>query len=182
MGVLPEALNMLTCPGTQHGLRRQNLSLTVLTTREHASGSTLAPSCGEVCFHLVLIDRLLCHRDCTGKSQLLQQLRAFRKGTAQPNLPATGGPSGQKAQGPEDQASSTTGRKQHVPAWAEQHSTQARRSGEGPRALGDALGPGTARCLPWANYSCLQDQIREGAGRDSILQPQAQAPGSPLFP
>ncbi|XP_034526329.1 uncharacterized protein C16orf71 homolog isoform X4 [Ailuropoda melanoleuca] len=121
-------------------------------------------------------------RDCTGKSQLLQQLRAFRKGTAQPNLPATGGPSGQKAQGPEDQASSTTGRKQHVPAWAEQHSTQARRSGEGPRALGDALGPGTARCLPWANCSCLQDQIREGAGRDSILQPQAQAPGSPLFP
>ncbi|XP_008695072.1 uncharacterized protein C16orf71 homolog [Ursus maritimus] len=87
-------------------------------------------------------------RDCTGKSQLLQQLRAFRKGTAQPNLPATGGPSGQKAQVPEDQASSTTGRKQHVPAWAEQHSTQARRPGEGPRALGDNLGPGTAREAP----------------------------------
>uniref|UniRef100_A0A452T6R8 Dynein axonemal assembly factor 8 n=2 Tax=Ursus TaxID=9639 RepID=A0A452T6R8_URSMA len=86
--------------------------------------------------------------DCTGKSQLLQQLRAFRKGTAQPNLPATGGPSGQKAQVPEDQASSTTGRKQHVPAWAEQHSTQARRPGEGPRALGDNLGPGTAREAP----------------------------------
>ncbi|XP_027973369.1 uncharacterized protein C16orf71 homolog [Eumetopias jubatus] len=84
-------------------------------------------------------------RDCTGKSQLLQQLRAFRKGTAQPNLLATGGPSGQKAQVPEDPASSATGRKQHIPAGAEQQSTQARCPGGGPRALGDAPGPGTAR-------------------------------------
>ncbi|XP_032699634.1 uncharacterized protein C16orf71 homolog [Lontra canadensis] len=84
-------------------------------------------------------------RDCTGKSQLLQQLRAFRKKTAQPNWPATGGPSGQKAQVPEDPASSTTRRKQHVPAWAEPQNTPARRPGGGPRALGDALGPGTAR-------------------------------------
>ncbi|XP_030875814.1 uncharacterized protein C16orf71 homolog isoform X1 [Leptonychotes weddellii] len=84
-------------------------------------------------------------RDCTGKSQLLQQLRAFREGTAQPNLPATGGPSVQKAQVPEDSASSATGRKQHIPAWAEQQSTQARHPGGGPRALGDTLGPGTAR-------------------------------------
>ncbi|XP_034878086.1 uncharacterized protein C16orf71 homolog [Mirounga leonina] len=84
-------------------------------------------------------------RDCTGKSQLLQQLRAFREGTAQPNLPATGGPSVQKSQVPEDSASSATGRKQHIPAWAEQQSTQARRPGGGPRALGDTLGPGTAR-------------------------------------
>ncbi|XP_064448558.1 dynein axonemal assembly factor 8 isoform X4 [Mirounga angustirostris] len=86
-----------------------------------------------------------CLRDCTGKSQLLQQLRAFREGTAQPNLPATGGPSVQKSQVPEDSASSATGRKQHIPAWAEQQSTQARRPGGGPRALGDTLGPGTAR-------------------------------------
>ncbi|XP_047570220.1 dynein axonemal assembly factor 8 isoform X2 [Lutra lutra] len=84
-------------------------------------------------------------RDCTGKSQLLQQLRAFRKETAQPNWPATGGPSGQKAQVPEDPASSATRRKQHVPAWAEPQNTPARRPGGGPRALGDALGPGTAR-------------------------------------
>lgn len=94
---------------------------------------------------LVLTDRLLCHRDCTGKSQLLQQLRAFRKETAQPNWPANGGPSGWKAQVPEDPASSATRRKQHVPAWAEPQNTQARCPGGGPRALGDALGPGTAR-------------------------------------
>ncbi|XP_004750526.1 dynein axonemal assembly factor 8 [Mustela putorius furo] len=83
--------------------------------------------------------------DCTGKSQLLQQLRAFRKETAQPNWPANGGPSGWKAQVPEDPASSATRRKQHVPAWAEPQNTQARCPGGGPRALGDALGPGTAR-------------------------------------
>uniref|UniRef100_A0A8C7A6H0 Dynein axonemal assembly factor 8 n=1 Tax=Neovison vison TaxID=452646 RepID=A0A8C7A6H0_NEOVI len=84
-------------------------------------------------------------RDCTGKSQLLQQLRAFRKETAQPNWPATGGPSGPKAQVPEDPASSATRRKQHVPAWAEPQNIPARHPGGGPRALGDALGPGTAR-------------------------------------
>ncbi|XP_058566723.1 dynein axonemal assembly factor 8 isoform X2 [Neofelis nebulosa] len=65
-------------------------------------------------------------RDCTGKSQLLQQLRAFRKGTAQPNLPATEGPGGQKAQVLEDTASSRTGRKQHVTHRAEKQSTQTR--------------------------------------------------------
>ncbi|XP_045849805.1 dynein axonemal assembly factor 8 isoform X2 [Meles meles] len=84
-------------------------------------------------------------RDCTGKSQLLQQLRAFRKETAQPNLPATGGPGGRKAQVSEDPASSATRRKQHVPAWAEPQNTQARCPREGPRALGDTLGLGTAR-------------------------------------
>ncbi|XP_054570667.1 dynein axonemal assembly factor 8 isoform X1 [Eptesicus fuscus] len=51
-------------------------------------------------------------RDCTGKSQLLQQLRAFRKGMAQPQWPANKVPSSQKA--PEDTAGSGTGRKQHV--------------------------------------------------------------------
>ncbi|KAM7148958.1 dynein axonemal assembly factor 8 [Molossus nigricans] len=49
-------------------------------------------------------------RDCTGKSQLLQQLRAFRKGMAQPQLPASKGPSSQKAQAPGDTAGSGTGR------------------------------------------------------------------------
>ncbi|GAB5583108.1 dynein axonemal assembly factor 8 isoform X1 [Prionailurus iriomotensis] len=81
-------------------------------------------------------------RDCTGKSQLLQQLRAFRKGTAQPNLPATEGPGGQKAQVLEDTASSRTGRKQHVTHQAEKQSTQSRCC---PRALEDPLGPGTAK-------------------------------------
>nr|KAF6488870.1 hypothetical protein HJG59_001714 [Molossus molossus] len=53
-------------------------------------------------------------RDCTGKSQLLQQLRAFRKGMAQPQLPASKGPSSQKARAPGDTAGSGTGRKQHL--------------------------------------------------------------------
>ncbi|XP_045398452.1 dynein axonemal assembly factor 8 isoform X3 [Lemur catta] len=82
--------------------------------------------------------------NCTGKSQLLQQLRAFRKGTAQPQLPASEGPSGQRAQAWADSARAGTGRKQRVKLWAEGHSTQARLPGVSPRALGDALGPGAA--------------------------------------
>ncbi|KAM5198782.1 dynein axonemal assembly factor 8 isoform 1-T3 [Hipposideros larvatus] len=81
-------------------------------------------------------------RDCTGKSQLLQQLRAFRKGTAQPHLPAS---EGQKAQAPEDMAGSGTGRKHRITLWAEQQSAHARPSEESPRALGHPRGPGTAR-------------------------------------
>uniref|UniRef100_A0A9L0S8Z2 Dynein axonemal assembly factor 8 n=1 Tax=Equus caballus TaxID=9796 RepID=A0A9L0S8Z2_HORSE len=84
-------------------------------------------------------------RDCTGKSQLLQQLRAFRKGTAQPELPASKGPCSQKAQAPEDSAGSRTGRKQHGTLQAERQRAQARPPGRSPRALGDPLGPGTAR-------------------------------------
>nr|XP_055197197.1 dynein axonemal assembly factor 8 isoform X2 [Nyctereutes procyonoides] len=76
-------------------------------------------------------------RDCTGKSQLLQQLREFRKGTAQPNLPTAAGPGSQKAQVPEDPATSRTKRKPHVPPWAEKQSTQARCPGGSPRVLGD---------------------------------------------
>ncbi|XP_053527744.1 dynein axonemal assembly factor 8 isoform X7 [Artibeus jamaicensis] len=53
-------------------------------------------------------------RDCTGKSQLLQQLRAFRKGMAQPQLPASKRLTSQKAQAPEDTAGSGTGKKQHI--------------------------------------------------------------------
>ena len=88
----------------------------------------------------------MCHRDCTRKSQLLQQLREFRKGTAQPNLPTAAGPGSQKAQIPEDPATSRTKRKSHVPPWAEKQSTQATCPGGSPRVLGDdALGPGTAR-------------------------------------
>ncbi|XP_059549016.1 dynein axonemal assembly factor 8 isoform X2 [Myotis daubentonii] len=50
--------------------------------------------------------------DCTGKSQLLQQLRAFRKGVALPQWPANKVPRSKKA--PEDTAGSGAGRKQHV--------------------------------------------------------------------
>ncbi|XP_035876886.1 uncharacterized protein C16orf71 homolog isoform X5 [Phyllostomus discolor] len=59
-------------------------------------------------------DQGLLERDCTGKSQLLQQLRAFRKGMAQPQLPASKCPSSQKAQAPKDTAGSGTGKKPHV--------------------------------------------------------------------
>lgn len=70
-------------------------------------------SIGRFGLHLALTEVvLLCYRDCTGKSQLLQQLRAFRKGMAQPQWPANKVPSSQKA--PEDTAGSGTGRKQHV--------------------------------------------------------------------
>uniref|UniRef100_A0A671FUJ9 Dynein axonemal assembly factor 8 n=1 Tax=Rhinolophus ferrumequinum TaxID=59479 RepID=A0A671FUJ9_RHIFE len=81
-------------------------------------------------------------RDCTGKSQLLQQLRAFRKGMAQLQLPASEGPNSQKAQAPENMVGSGIGRKHHVTEWPSAH---ARPSGGSPRALGDPTGPGTTR-------------------------------------
>ncbi|XP_073648473.1 dynein axonemal assembly factor 8 isoform X1 [Tursiops truncatus] len=84
-------------------------------------------------------------RDCTGKSRLLQQLRAFRKASAQPKLPAGEGPRSQKAQAPGDTAGSSPGGKQHITLWDERQSAQARPPGGSPRALGDPLGPGTAR-------------------------------------
>ncbi|XP_021488051.1 dynein axonemal assembly factor 8 isoform X1 [Meriones unguiculatus] len=58
-------------------------------------------------------------RDCTGKSQLLQQLRAFRKGAIPPQLSASASPGGQKVQATEDTAGSHTGVKKHVKLWAE---------------------------------------------------------------
>ncbi|XP_057606849.1 LOW QUALITY PROTEIN: dynein axonemal assembly factor 8 [Hippopotamus amphibius kiboko] len=82
--------------------------------------------------------------DCTGKSRLLQQLWAFRKASAQPELPAGTGPSIQKAQALGDTAGAALGGKQHVTLWVERQSTQARRPRGSPRALGDPLGPGTA--------------------------------------
>ncbi|XP_008567351.1 PREDICTED: uncharacterized protein C16orf71 homolog [Galeopterus variegatus] len=89
-------------------------------------------------------------RDCTGKSQLLQQLREFRKGMAHPKPPASKGPGGQEAQVPEDVVGSGAGRKQHVQLWAEGQSTQARlpgRKSQGPAPswAGDSQGsPGTS--------------------------------------
>ncbi|XP_047636569.1 dynein axonemal assembly factor 8 isoform X2 [Phacochoerus africanus] len=84
-------------------------------------------------------------RYCTGKSQLLQQLRAFQKATAQPQLLAGEGPSNQKAQGPGDTAGSSPVEKQHCTLWAERQSTQARHPEGSLGALGDPLGAGTAR-------------------------------------
>ncbi|XP_011816730.1 PREDICTED: uncharacterized protein C16orf71 homolog [Colobus angolensis palliatus] len=84
-------------------------------------------------------------RSCTGKSQLLQQLRAFRKGIAQPKLPANKGPGGGRAQAPEDTAGSGTVRKQHMKLCAKGQSAQARLPRGRPRALGDAPEPGAAR-------------------------------------
>ncbi|XP_012599109.2 dynein axonemal assembly factor 8 [Microcebus murinus] len=83
-------------------------------------------------------------RSCTGKSQLLQQLRAFQKGAAQTQLPTSEGPSSQRAQAQADSAGTGTGRKQRVKLWAEGHSGQARLPGGSPQALADALGQGAA--------------------------------------
>ncbi|XP_021089506.1 dynein axonemal-associated protein 1 isoform X2 [Mesocricetus auratus] len=58
-------------------------------------------------------------RDCTGKSQLLQQLRAFRKGAVASQISTSDSPGGQKAQAPEDTAGLQTGRKRHIKLWAE---------------------------------------------------------------
>ncbi|KAK2097472.1 Dynein axonemal assembly factor 8 [Saguinus oedipus] len=84
-------------------------------------------------------------RTCTAKSQLLQQLRAFRNRTAQPELPASKGPDGGGAQVPEDAAGSGTWRKQHMKLCAEGQNAQAGLPGGRPRALGDTLDPEVAR-------------------------------------
>ncbi|GAB1299969.1 hypothetical protein APTSU1_001520700 [Apodemus speciosus] len=70
-------------------------------------------------------------RYCTGKSQLLQQLRAFRKGAVPPQLSATDSPGGQKTRAPEDTAGSQTQRKKHMKLWAEKQNALH---------LGDPLG------------------------------------------
>ncbi|XP_052615293.1 dynein axonemal assembly factor 8 isoform X2 [Peromyscus californicus insignis] len=55
-------------------------------------------------------------RDCTGKSQLLQQLRAFRKGTTS-HQSTSDSTRSQKAQAPEDTGSHTRSKK-HIKLWA----------------------------------------------------------------
>ncbi|XP_057631363.1 dynein axonemal assembly factor 8 isoform X1 [Chionomys nivalis] len=75
-------------------------------------------------------------RDCTGKSQLLQQLRAFRKGAGPSHLSTSDRPVYQKAQAPEDTAESQTGRKKHIKLWAEKQNALD---------LGDPLGTQPAR-------------------------------------
>ncbi|XP_075420433.1 dynein axonemal assembly factor 8 isoform X1 [Tenrec ecaudatus] len=84
-------------------------------------------------------------RGCTGKSQLLQQLRAFQKGTAVPRSFTGKNPSGQKAQGPKEVAESGSKRKQHVKLWAERQDIPATSAGGRPRALGGPLVPGRGR-------------------------------------
>lgn len=71
---------------------------------------------------------ILCPRYCTGKSQLLQQLRAFRKPAVPP---ASDSPGGQKAQASEDTAGLQTQRKKQIKLWAEKQNALD---------LGDALG------------------------------------------
>uniref|UniRef100_A0A8C6EPY5 Dynein axonemal assembly factor 8 n=1 Tax=Marmota marmota marmota TaxID=9994 RepID=A0A8C6EPY5_MARMA len=78
-------------------------------------------------------------QSCTCKSQLLQQLRAFRKGIALPQVPARKRPGGQKA------LEDATERKEQVKLSTEGQSTQTRLQGGHPRALGDPLEPESAR-------------------------------------
>ncbi|XP_006874972.1 PREDICTED: uncharacterized protein C16orf71 homolog [Chrysochloris asiatica] len=80
-------------------------------------------------------------RGCTGKSQLLQQLRAFRKGQAAPKPSACESPVSPKAQAPEEMGMR---RKKHVKLWAEGQDILATPSGASPRVLGGPLGPVTA--------------------------------------
>ncbi|XP_076998040.1 dynein axonemal assembly factor 8 isoform X2 [Tamandua tetradactyla] len=82
-------------------------------------------------------------RDRTGKSQLLQQLRAFRKASAQPQLSVGLGPGCPKR---EDLATSGPGKEPHVKLWAAGQSIQARPPGGSTRAgvpgtSGEALVP-----------------------------------------
>ncbi|XP_029400714.1 uncharacterized protein C16orf71 homolog isoform X2 [Mus pahari] len=70
-------------------------------------------------------------RYCTGKSQLLQQLREFRKGVIPPQRSASDSPGGQKTQAPEDTAGAQTRRKKHIKLWAEKQNALD---------LGDPLG------------------------------------------
>lgn len=79
---------------------------------------------------------ILCYRYCTGKSQLLQQLRAFRKGSVPPQRSASDSPGGQKTHAPEDTAGAQTQRKKHIELWAEKQNALD---------LGDSLG---TRLLP----------------------------------
>nr|XP_010337457.1 uncharacterized protein C16orf71 homolog isoform X2 [Saimiri boliviensis boliviensis] len=89
--------------------------------------------------------RLFPERSCTGKSQLLQQIRAFRNRTAQPELPASKGPGGGGVQLPEDADGSETWRKQHMKLCAKRQNAQARLPGGRPRALGHTVEPEAAR-------------------------------------
>lgn len=80
-------------------------------------------------------------RDCTGKSRLLQQLRASREASTWPQPPAGKSPVSQKAQAPGDPAGSSPGVKQHVTLWAER-GTQARPAGGCPSdSPGDLVPP-----------------------------------------
>lgn len=74
---------------------------------------------------------ILCPRYCTGKSQLLQQLRAFRKRAVPPQQSASDSHGGQKAQASEDTAGLQTQRKKQIKLWAEKQNALD---------LGDALG------------------------------------------
>ncbi|XP_036054144.1 uncharacterized protein C16orf71 homolog isoform X2 [Onychomys torridus] len=105
-------------------------------------------------------------RDCTGKSQLLQQLRAFRKGAVPSHRSTSDSPRGQKAQAPEDTGSHTR-RKKHIKLWAGKQNALD---------LGDPLGTQPAKevLLPATGqlYSTqVKDLKSRSGGRFQSTQP-----------
>uniref|UniRef100_A0A8C8U385 Dynein axonemal assembly factor 8 n=1 Tax=Peromyscus maniculatus bairdii TaxID=230844 RepID=A0A8C8U385_PERMB len=117
----------------------------------------------------------LCHRDCTGKSQLLQQLRAFRKGAVPSHRSTSDSPRGQKAQAPEDTGSHTR-RKKHIKLWAGKQKALD---------LGDPLGTQPARevLLPATGqlYSTqVKDLKSRSGGRFPSTQPWCSLYSQPL--
>ncbi|XP_042139531.2 dynein axonemal assembly factor 8 isoform X2 [Peromyscus maniculatus bairdii] len=114
-------------------------------------------------------------RDCTGKSQLLQQLRAFRKGAVPSHRSTSDSPRGQKAQAPEDTGSHTR-RKKHIKLWAGKQKALD---------LGDPLGTQPARevLLPATGqlYSTqVKDLKSRSGGRFPSTQPWCSLYSQPL--
>lgn len=114
-------------------------------------------------------------RDCTGKSQLLQQLRAFRKGAVPSHRSTSDSPRGQKAQAPEDTGSHTR-RKKHIKLWAGKQKALD---------LGDPLGTQPARevLLPATGqlYSTqVKDLKSRSGGRFPSTHPWCSLYSQPL--
>ncbi|XP_063082493.1 dynein axonemal assembly factor 8 isoform X1 [Cavia porcellus] len=116
-------------------------------------------------------------RDCTGKSQLLQQLRAFRKGTALSQLPTSKGSCGQRAQVTENATRSRSERKEHTKPWAEGQSAQTGLPRGHPGASisqgdpGASSGPaiGSSECWPSLPHGTAEKSLSSDA-----FMPQAQ--------
>ncbi|XP_069861728.1 dynein axonemal assembly factor 8-like isoform X1 [Dipodomys merriami] len=73
--------------------------------------------------------------DCTAKSRLLQQLKAFRKRVAPPELLINKGSGSQETQAPEEIAGTGTEKEEHTEPQAEELSAQARLQDRHPMAL-----------------------------------------------
>ncbi|XP_048188192.1 dynein axonemal assembly factor 8 isoform X2 [Perognathus longimembris pacificus] len=74
--------------------------------------------------------------DCTAKSWLLQQLKAFRKGVAPPELPVNEGSSSQKTQAPEEVIGVEMEKEGHTEPQADELSAQSRLPDRCPMASG----------------------------------------------